>query len=51
MFDRNKKLIIVKGVKIPIDPDFRLMCEYSSAVSRSDKRALRDIAGRFFFAS
>lgn len=50
MFDRNKKLVIVKGVKIPIDPDFRLMCEYSSAVSRSDKRALRDIAGRFFFA-
>lgn len=50
MFDRNKRLITVNGVKVPIDPDFRLMCEYSSAVIRSDKTALRDIAGRFFFA-
>ena len=50
MFSPKPKIIIIDGVKTPVDPDFRIMCEYSEAVSRNDSSGLTDIASRFFFA-
>lgn len=50
MFSQKPKIIIIDGVKTPVDPDFRIMCEYSEAVSRNDSSGLTDIASRFFFA-
>ena len=50
MFSPKPKIIIIDGVKTPVDPDFRIMCEYSEAVSRNDSSGLVDIASRFFFA-
>ena len=50
MFSPKPKIIIIDGVISPVDPDFRIMCEYSEAVSRNDSSGLTDIASRFFFA-
>lgn len=50
MFSPKPKIIIIDGAKTPVDPDFRIMCEYSEAVSRNDSSGLTDIASRFFFA-
>ena len=50
MFSPKPKIIIIDGVKTPVDPDFRIMCEYSEAVSRNDSSGLAGIASRFFFA-
>ena len=50
MFSPKPKIIIIDGVKTPVDPDFRIMCEYSEAVSRNDSSGLTGIASRFFFA-
>ena len=51
MFRKHSKILVIDGVKTPIDPDFRIMCEYSEAVSGSDTAALRNIAARFYFAA
>lgn len=50
MFAPNSKILTVNGVKIPIDPDFRIMCEYSAAVLRRCAEGLTDIVSRFYFA-
>ncbi len=50
MFTPNSKILTVNGVKIPIDPDFRIMCEYSAAVLRRCAEGLTDIVSRFYFA-
>lgn len=50
MFAPNSKILTVNGVKIPIDPDFRIMCEYSAAVLRRRTEGLTDIVSRFYFA-
>lgn len=50
MFSPKPKIIIIDGAKTPVDPDFRIMCEYSEAVSRNDSSGLAGIASRFFFA-
>lgn len=50
MFAPNSKILVVNGVKIPIDPDFRIMCEYSVAVLRRRTEELTDIVSRFYFA-
>lgn len=50
MFAPNSKILTVNGVKIPIDPDFRIMCEYSAAVLRRHTEGLTDIVSRFYFA-
>ena len=44
MFSPKPKIIIIDGVKTPVDPDFRIMCEYSEAVSRNDSSGLAGIA-------
>ena len=50
MFRKHSKVLIIDGKKVPIDPDFRIMCEYSAAVSKGDRKMLENIASRFFFA-
>ena len=50
MFEPKPKVIAICGIKAPIDPDFRIMCEYGAAAEGKDTKALCDIAGRFFFA-
>ena len=49
MFSQKPRILIINGVKTPIDPDFRIMCEYSEAVARNDSSGLTGIASRFFF--
>ena len=50
MFSPRSKVIFISGVKVPIDPDFRIMCGFSAAVLRRNAENLTDIAKRFFFA-
>ena len=50
MFSPKPRILIIDGQKVPIDPDFRIMCEYSEAVSRNDESGLCGIASSFFFA-
>ena len=50
MFSQKPRILIINGMKTPIDPDFRIMCEYSEAVSGNDTSGLAGIASRFFFA-
>ena len=50
MFRKHSKVLIIDGKKVPIDPDFRIMCEYSAAVAKGDRKMLEHIASRFFFA-
>ena len=49
MFSQKPRILIINGVKTPIDPDFRIMCEYSEAVAKNDPSGLTGIASRFFF--
>lgn len=50
MFQAGARTITVDNIKIPINPDFRIMCEYSQAASKGDTNALCNIAERFYFA-
>ena len=50
MFAPKPRVIVINGVKTPVDPDFRIMCEYSEAISKNDESGLCGIASRFFFA-
>lgn len=50
MFAPNSKVISANGIKIPIDPDFRIMCEYSAAALRRCTDRLPDIVQQFYFA-
>lgn len=50
MFSPKPKILIIDGQKTPVDPDFRIMCEYSEAISKNDESGLCGIASRFFFA-
>lgn len=50
MFGPRPKIIAIDGVKTPVDPDFRIMCEFSEAASKGDAKGLGEIASRFFFA-
>lgn len=50
MFSPRSKVILIGRVKVPIDPDFRIMCGFSAAVLRRNAENLTDIAKRFFFA-
>lgn len=50
MFEPKKKVITIGGIKVPVDPDFRIMCEYGAAAESKDTEALRSIAERFYFA-
>ena len=49
MFSPKPRILIINGMKTPIDPDFRIMCEYSEAVAKNDPSGLAGIASRFFF--
>ena len=35
MFSPKPKILHIDGIAVPIDPDFRIMCEYSAAVLRT----------------
>lgn len=50
MFTKHPCIIETDGVKIPVDPDFRIMCRYSAAVLRGDKEAIAKAAEAFYFA-
>lgn len=50
MFTLKQSIIEIDGKKVPIDPDFRIMCRYSAAIMRSDKAAAAEAAGAFYFA-
>lgn len=50
MFSPKPRILVINGQKTPIDPDFRIMCEYSEAISKNDESGLCGIASRFFFA-
>ena len=50
MFSAKPRIIIIDGEKTPVDPDFRIMCEYSEAIEQSDEKRLKIVASRFFFA-
>ncbi len=50
LFMPKTRVIEAGGIKTPIDPDFRIMCDYGAAALRKDKKALSECAGRFFFA-
>ena len=36
MFSPKPKILHIDGIAVPIDPDFRIMCEYSEALSEKD---------------
>ena len=50
MFSPMPKILHIDGIAIPIDPDFRIMCEYSEALSEKDGEKACGLAGRFYFA-
>lgn len=50
LFTPKTKIIEIDGVKVPIDPDFRIMCEFGSAQMRDNSDKLPAIAERFYFA-
>lgn len=50
MFTKHRGIIETDGVKIPVDPDFRIMCRYSAAVLRGDREAVAEVAEAFYFA-
>lgn len=50
MFSPKPRILVIDGQKTPVDPDFRIMCEYSEAISKNDESGLCGIASRFFFA-
>jgi len=50
MFSPKSKVLVIDGIKVPVDPDFRLMCGFSAAVQSDDSKRLRELAARFYFA-
>ena len=50
MFSPKPKILHIDGIAVPIDPDFRIMCEYSEALSEKDGEKACGLAGRFYFA-
>lgn len=50
MFTSRKNVTEADGVKIPVDGDFRIMCRYSAAILRGDKKAAAECAKEFFFS-
>lgn len=50
MFAEKPRTLRIDGRKVPINPDFRIMCEYPAAVRKKDKKKLAELAGRFYFA-
>ena len=50
MFSPKPKILHIDGIAVPIDPDFRIMCEYSEALSEKDGERACGLAGRFYFA-
>lgn len=52
MFEARKtrENITIDGVPVPIDTDFRIMCEYSVNLAKHDPERLSKVASRFFFA-
>lgn len=50
MFAEFEEHIFIGGVRVPIDTDFRIMCEFSSASSAKDEQRLSLAAERFYYA-
>ena len=50
IFMEKPKTLSVGGVRVPIDTDFRIMCEYAQAINSKDTDEITDIAQRFFYA-
>lgn len=48
MFRPNSSTIVIDGHKTPIDPDFRIMCDYAQAAGVKDKEALARAVGAFY---
>lgn len=50
LFTPFEDVIDIDGCAVPIDPNFRIMCRYGTAVRRWDKKELCRCAELFFFA-
>jgi hypothetical protein len=50
VFAEKPKTLAVGGVRVPVDTDFRLMCEYAQAINAKDTEEVTEIASRFFYA-
>ncbi len=50
LFCPKPKVISIDSIPVPVDPDFRIMCDYSEAMSDKDADKARALAGRFYFA-
>lgn len=50
IFTEKPKTLEVGGTKVPVDTDFRIMCEYSQAIASKNADELTEIALRFFYA-
>ena len=50
MFCPKPKTLHINGVSVPIDPDFRIMCGYSAAMSEKNREKACELAGKFYFA-
>lgn len=50
MFLPKARTIKICGISVPVDPDFRIMCDYAAAVSKHDTAAMKNTAERFYFA-
>lgn len=50
MFEPKGKVIGINGISVPVNPDFRIMCDFGAARLRGDVMAMQNAAKRFFFA-
>nr|DAT78235.1 MAG TPA: hypothetical protein [Caudoviricetes sp.] len=50
LFCPKPKVISIDSIPVPVDPDFRIMCDYSEAMSDKDADKACALAGRFYFA-
>lgn len=50
LFKPFENTLDIDGIAVPIDPDFRIMCSYGTAVRSGDKKELCKCAKLFFFA-
>ena len=48
MFEPRACKLTIDGCSVDIEPDFRIMCEYSEAISTGDGKKAAELALRFF---
>lgn len=43
----SENIIDIDGCAVPIDPDFRIMCRYGTAVRKGDKKSFASVRSSF----